>query len=1392
MASVNLLNAQIYTQNFNAVTVGLGTSGNNAASCDGSMADGTVTQTLGNITWLLTGSFTGGGATADACDYVKIVQKAAGNRRIHAKDLNGNKFRYRLSGVNTVTGIDISGLTVTVNLLVGVEAGTLEPEDSVIVQVIVDGSPAYTQAFTGNFANQNLSLPGFIGDELFLDVYFRNGDPGGATGESETHFLDNISITGTPCQPALTITGENNPCPGTTETYSITSPPAGHDFTWSVSGFGTVTPSVDGTSAEVEWASNATGARTVIVEDHDPLTGCTTTNTYNVSVLSAPSVSPISDIGPFCPDANVNAISMNTNPFSTSATMSWTVSNPVTGAVDGSDGAFPYEFPAFVTTNTTGSQQVSTVSVVATSSAGCAGPAEEFTITVNPKPDLVLNGTPTMCFGETFDLGTLINSNLLDGEVVDQNSIPSLGFLVYNSMDFIPANQVTNLMVSPASTKTYYFVKPTASGCNDFIDVELVVQGPVTISDDPDNAVICSGDNAVFAVTAANGGDGDLIFQWQVSEDGMSYTDVTDGGVYSGATTDELTITGASVGLDGNYYQVLVSTSECAPQTSAAAVLTVKPRPALQTDINGVVVTDNNDGADDTGSFSVCDGVSPNLFFNAFTDLAGVLQDDSVRVIQEFVRTNVNFSPTDGIFPLSSFSPSFSQTVSLVDPSENGTLVMRFRVFFDANNDGLLDPGDCPGDWIVYTVTVGEIPEVTASADLPFGGGIYAACSGEEFTISLDGTGNPVGTTYSAEWTRTILFGTPDTNLVVGAGDFANKPTTPTTSTSLTGSFVNPDPNMNSVQIDMTITATTPQGCTGTYSLVIYLRPEIFVTSVTGLPATVCSGESTPAATVNLNLSGGTRSITWAWSGTDVTAAPPTGGPDNSAPFTVGATSHLNLSGDPRTDTLTVFPLLSYDTPVAQQCPGDGYEVVVTVDPGPLVESDTLMACSDAPIGVIFGASTNLVAVNTYNVSVANDGGLTPSAGPTTGSGLGANAIAADAWHNTTGMDVNVEYSVVPVSLDGCLGPAFTVLVTVKAEPVVPFQSGDMACSDEPIGVTLGNSNPFVSAFNITAIDPNGLTASAGSPTTGTGFTDDEIEDDAWTNITSAPVNVIYTVVPISLQGCPGDFFTVTVMIKPEPVVEGDTLWVCSDQEIGVVFNDDPDGPSASTYTITGLDVDAGLTPAVTNLDLSSLPLAGQASVAVIADKYNNVTADTLTVTYYVVPLSSDGCAGDTFAVKVIINPEPVVADQTAAVCSDEEIGVTLGDDADGPDIGSYTIVGLDIDPGLVSDPGNFDLSGLPTPVGGVAAGDISADAYTNTTGDTLTVTYSVIPVSINACEGDTFTVVVTVYPEPVVDNVPLFNVCSDDAIGYMVPATSVNGLTITSFDVTATVDPSL
>lgn len=93
---------------------------------------------------------------------------------------------------------------------------------------------------------------------------------------------------------------------------------------------------------------------------------------------------------------------------------------------------------------------------------------------------------------------------------------------------------------------------------------------PPSIVYHPDNKSICSGANATFAITASNA----TSYQWQ-EDNGGGFVNITNGGVYGGATTPTLTLTGAGAGMTGYLYRCIATGPDNPPATSNSATLTV-------------------------------------------------------------------------------------------------------------------------------------------------------------------------------------------------------------------------------------------------------------------------------------------------------------------------------------------------------------------------------------------------------------------------------------------------------------------------------------------------------------------------------------------------------------------------------------------------------------------------------------------------------------------------------------------------------------------------------------------------------------------------------------------------------------------------------------------------
>ncbi|MBI4913247.1 MAG: hypothetical protein HY823_10955 [Acidobacteria bacterium] len=107
------------------------------------------------------------------------------------------------------------------------------------------------------------------------------------------------------------------------------------------------------------------------------------------------------------------------------------------------------------------------------------------------------------------------------------------------------------------------------------------VSGPAIVTH-PSNATVAAGGNTSFTVVAT----GATGYQWQLSTGGP-FADITNGGVYSGATTATLSITGATTGMNGYQYRVVVSGAGPSVTSNAATLtvawLTLTTPPASQT-----------------------------------------------------------------------------------------------------------------------------------------------------------------------------------------------------------------------------------------------------------------------------------------------------------------------------------------------------------------------------------------------------------------------------------------------------------------------------------------------------------------------------------------------------------------------------------------------------------------------------------------------------------------------------------------------------------------------------------------------------------------------------------------------------------------------------------------
>jgi hypothetical protein len=132
----------------------------------------------------------------------------------------------------------------------------------------------------------------------------------------------------------------------------------------------------------------------------------------------------------------------------------------------------------------------------------------------------------------------------------------------------------------------------------------LTVSSNITISAQPVSQTVCEATNISFTSGAAGSG---LSYQWQISTNGGgSWTNLSNGGVYSGATSTTLTITGVLGTQNGNQFRMVASNTSCSPGTSNAATLTVNTFPTITTQPQSVQICE---GGNATFSVAASTGV---------------------------------------------------------------------------------------------------------------------------------------------------------------------------------------------------------------------------------------------------------------------------------------------------------------------------------------------------------------------------------------------------------------------------------------------------------------------------------------------------------------------------------------------------------------------------------------------------------------------------------------------------------------------------------------------------------------------------------------------------------------------------------------------------------------
>lgn len=409
----------------------------------------------------------------------------------------------------------------------------------------------------------------------------------------------NVRVPATGCNPssAATFVVVNEPV---TPSVSIVSNPAA--LCGSTSATFTATAINGGCNVSYAWELNGGSVGTnsgtynitglvsgdqvkVVITSTAACASPATATSNTITVADAPTIT-LGTISPICETVSATTVDL---PYSA------TTYSPVTysidfnaaaesaGFVDVVDASLPLTpIEIDVAANTPAGTYNANLTVK--EAGGCTSNPYPIVIKIEAKPVIVPGANPQVCYSasaQTANLTYTVSAGTPDAYSLDFDvAAEAAGFVdVVNGS--LPASPIGISVPAGVAAGTYnatLTVSNNAASCagSGSYSVSVIILDPPSISIHPLPNTLCTGSNTFFTVTAAGAG---VSYQWQ--EFISSWNDITNGGVYGGATSSTLTLTGVTGSMNGNKYRCVVSGTCSPPATSNDATLTVNTPPSI-------------------------------------------------------------------------------------------------------------------------------------------------------------------------------------------------------------------------------------------------------------------------------------------------------------------------------------------------------------------------------------------------------------------------------------------------------------------------------------------------------------------------------------------------------------------------------------------------------------------------------------------------------------------------------------------------------------------------------------------------------------------------------------------------------------------------------------------
>ena len=881
-----------------------------------------------------------------------------------------------------------------------------------------------------------------------------------------------------------------------------------------------------------------------------------------------------------------------------------------------------------------------------------------------------------------------------------------------------------------------YTVSPEADGCHgaDFT-VTVTVNPKATIADQ--TYTICTGEAVPFATVAADVVPANTKYSWTVTTDNANV-----GGKSVGTDQDAFaqTLTNATATAQTVVYTVTPKSGDCVGDnftvtvtvnlkaTIAAQTYTICTGDAVPfatatgdvvptgTKYTWVIATDNDKVGGKSAETTTAQDAFAQTLTNAtataqtltytVTPMSGTCQGDDftveVTVNPKAAIANKTYTICTGeAFPFATETGDVvpAGTTYTWTVSDNANVNGQSAQSDQSTVSQTLTNGTATAQIVTYTVTPKSGDCVGDNFTVEVTVNPKPAIANKEYTIC---TGNPF--TLATVATDVVPANTKYTWTVAANANVTGQSDQTTAADAMSQTLI----NGTDVPQEVVYTVTPAGDCTGApFTVTVTVNPMPAISNKT---YTICSGDQFIYATEAGDVVPTGIKYTW----TVVDDANIEGeSAQNTATETMSQTL-TNKTNAPIDVVYTVTP--------AGTCPGAAFTVTVTVNPKAKINNKSYTIRTGEAFTLVT-ENPDVVPANTeYTWTVAPNANVSGQSAQTTATGAMSQTLT-----NGTATAQTVVYTVTPKSGD-CVGDNFTVTVTVKPKPAIANKTYTI-CSDDQFTYAPVASDVVPAGTTYTWTVGDNTDVDGDLPQTSASTT----MSQTLTNNSATAQTVTYTVTP-EADGSVGDNFTVTVTVNPKAKIANKSYTRCT----GEPFTLDVTGdrvPAGTTYT--------WIVAANANVSGQS---AQESATSTMTQTLTNKTNVAQNVVYTVTPKSGD-CVGDDFTVTVTVNPKAKIANKTYTICSETAF--------------TYAPVASDVVPAGTTyswtKPVNANVTGQTEVIDATSM----SQTLTNSTNTAQKVVYTVTPKS-GSCEGDNFTVTVTVNPKPVITVNPAADVCNN------------------------------